>query len=199
MSPQRESLDVMRQQVFPPPLQIGSSLSSCPHGCALCGLPLNYTILIIPSLIVAILLWPYHPIKSRFLHWWGHECSRSALDSFDNKVLPVLSTHSGSHGCEFDCVFTKSYKWPDNMWTVRIFRQHSFLSVQKIWHEQHLKTVWPSVEDEDRTFFFKPYFISLNLSRFIFPFVAWLRDVWQGAKRVKQVQRGKVPSSQLWK
>lgn len=77
---------------------------------------------------------------------------------------------------------------------------------------QHWKTLWlsvggnpsPSVEGFNRPFLKNKikttcYFISLNLSWLVFPFAAWLRGVWQGAKRVKQVQRGRVPSSQLWK
>lgn len=148
-----------------PTLRLAAPLSSCPHGCA-CGLPLNHTNSINPGLVFTVLLWPHHPIKSRFLRWWGHECSRSARDSFANKMLPVLSTHSGSHGCDFDRVFTKSYKWPDNMWTARIFWESSFLLVQKIRHEQHWKTVWlyvgvkpsPSVEDFNRPCFLQALF-----------------------------------------
>lgn len=145
-----------------------------------------------------------NPIKSRLQLWWGLECSRSALDLFNYKVLPLLSTHSGSHGCDFDRVFTKFYKWVDNMLLESSWR---LTSNQRGPTWTALKNCLcvgvnpsPSVEDFKRPPFFKKhYFISLNPSRLIFPFVAWLRGVWQGAKRVKQVQPGRVPSSQLWK
>lgn len=48
--------------------------------------------------------------QSRHSFLKGHECSRSAAASFDYEPLPELSAHSGSHACDFDCVFTNIYK-----------------------------------------------------------------------------------------
>lgn len=109
---QRQSAVMSRWDDVPvPPCLRPSRLPSCQHGCA-CGLPQNKILL-----------------KSRFqLWWWGLECTRSALDLLNYKVLPLLSTHSGSHGCDFDRVFTKFYKWADNMWTPGIFPEAYFQS-----------------------------------------------------------------------
>lgn len=186
ISPQHESSGVMRRRPCPPCLRPSSSSS---------------------ILRTWLCMWPstkQNPSKSRFQLRWGLECNRSALDLFNYKVLPLPSTHSGSHGCDFDRVFTKCYKWADNMWTPGIFPEAYFQSKRSDMNAiEKLPLCWSEPFSICGRFyqalFLKHYFISLNPSRLIFPFVAWLRGVWQGAKRVKQVQPGRVPSSQLWK